>query len=254
MQLRNCWIIEDEPPAMRRLSRLLHQIAPENRITFATDSIAATRKALTVRSHPDVIFSDIHLADGLSFELWESATCNCPIVFTTAYDQYSIRAFRVNGMDYLLKPIAEEELRRSLDKIDRLRHLPDPDWTALMGMLKAQRDNAYRRRFLAQYRNDWVPVETAELRQIYSSDGMTFATGADGKRYLLDETLERIQEELDPKDWFRINRSQIVHVAAVQKVSSYFNHRMVLDLKPAGEGDNIVARTRVKDCRKWLAR
>ena len=239
---------------MRRLSRLLHTLAPEYEITFATDSIAPTRRALEVRTHPDVVFSDIQLADGLSFELWDSAVLNCPIIFTTAYDQYSIQAFRTNGIDYLLKPVAEEELQRALNKVERLQHTPPPDYRALMELLqRPQRQTPqYRQRFLAQYRQDWVPVPTVELRHIYSSEGMTFATGTDGKRYLLDESLDRIIEELDPRDWFRINRAQIVHAAAVRKVSSYFNHRLVLDLQPGGEGDNIVSRQRVKDCRQWL--
>ena len=253
MQLRNCWIIEDEPPAMRRLSRMLHEIAPETRITFATDTIEATRRALSVRTHPDLIFSDIQLADGLSFELWESVECSCPIIFTTAYDQYSIRAFRVNGMDYLLKPVVAEELRGALDKVDRLRPTPPADYAALLQVLQQPtQKTVYRQRLLGQYRQDQVPVRVSDLRQIYSEDGLTFAVGTDAIRYLLDESLDRLQEELDPGDWFRINRSQIVHAAAVRKVSSYFNHRIVLELVPAGVGDNIVSRPRVKACREWL--
>ncbi len=251
---RSCWIIEDEPPALRRLRRMLQQVAPQTEIAFSADSIAPARRALLTLPHPDLIFSDIQLADGLSFELWESTPCTCPIVFTTAYDQYSIRAFGVNGIDYLLKPVGEDELLRSLQKLDRLRHSPPPDWSALLATLQQPSAPRYRERFLAQYRQDWVPVPVDELRQLYSTDGMTFTTAIDGKRYLLDKPLDHLEPQLDPKFWFRINRAQIVHVAAVRKVSPYFNHRLVLELMPGGEGDNVVSRSRVLGCREWLGR
>lgn len=231
---------------------MLHGVAPQTNIAFTTDAIAPARRALMNLPHPDVIFSDIQLADGLSFELWESTPCNCPIIFTTAYDEYSIRAFGVNGIDYLLKPVGEEELVRSLTKLTRLSQAPPPDWSALMTSLP-QTKPRYRDRILATYRSDTVPVRVGELRQFYSSDGMTFATGIAGKRYLIDEPLDRLEPQLDPKQWFRINRAQLVHAAAVKKVSTYFNHRLVLELQPAGEGDNVVSRSRVAQCREWLS-
>ena len=247
----SCWILEDEPPAMRRLREVLTEVSPGTQISFTTDSVAPARAALKERPHPDVIFSDIQLADGVSLDLWESATCNCPIIFTTAYDQYGIRAFRTNGVDYLLKPVSPEELARALDKLNRLQQPATPDWRALSELL-APPITSYRNRILARYRQDWVPVAIEDLRQIYSSDGITFAVSGDGKRYLLEESLERLAEELDPGRWFRINRSQLVHILGVRKVSSYFNHRLVLDLNTSGGGDNIVSRQRVRDCKEWL--
>ena len=247
----NCWILEDEPPALRRLRQLIEEVSPGTRIEFSSDSIAPAHRALLERPHPDLIFSDIHLADGVSLDLWEEVRCNCPIIFTTAYDQYSIRAFRTNGIDYLLKPVARQDLAQALDKLDRLRGQPAPDWERLAAAFGGG-GATYRSRLLVRHRQDWVPVATDTLRQVYSSEGLTFALDKSGKRYVVDESMERLAEVLDPARWFRINRSQLVHIDGVRRVSSYFNHRLILELDTAGEGDNIVSRQRVKDCREWL--
>ncbi|MEL7160822.1 MAG: LytTR family DNA-binding domain-containing protein [Bacteroidota bacterium] len=247
------WIIEDEPPALRRLTKLLAAVRPQLHIAFSGDSIASCARALQTLPQPDVIFSDIHLADGLAFQLWEQHPTTCPIIFTTAYDQYGIRAFRVNSIDYLLKPIATEELTRALAKLDERRPALTPDWSQLASMIRGQ-EPTYRERFLAQKGQEWLPVKVADLRQVYSSDGLTFALTLAGQRVLLDDTVERIAEELDPRQWFRINRGQLVHVDAVRKVSAYFNHRLVLELSPAGYQENLVSRARVKEFKAWLGR
>ena len=249
-----CWIIEDEPPALRRLTKLLAQTRPHLTIAFSTDSIASCVRALKTLPHPNVIFSDIHLADGLAFTIWEQETCNCPIIFTTAYDQYGIRAFRVNSIDYLLKPIETPDLERALAKLeDHSRPAMTQDWRQLAALIQ-QGQPTYRERFLAQRGQEWLPVRVEDLRQVYSSDGLTFALTTTGQRVLLDDVLDRIEEELDPKQWFRINRAQIVHVDAIVKVQPYFNHRVVLELSPKGELENIVSRQRVKGCKAWLGR
>lgn len=252
MPRHDCWIIEDEPPALRRLQQLITRVRPDLHVSFTTDTVSGAKKALAERPHPRVIFSDIQLADGLSFQIWESTSCNCPVIFTTAYDQYGIRAFRVNSIDYLLKPVETEALEQALAKLDTIRaSLPRPDYGEIARLVR-RKEPVYRRRFLAQHRQEWLPIKVDELRQIYSENSLTFALTTSGQRYLLDETLDRIEEELDPRNWFRINRGQIVHVEAVRKVQPYFNHRLVLDLSPNGDRENIVSRQRVKACRAWL--
>ena len=246
------WIIEDEPPALRRLTRLLTDARPDLEITFTSDAVAATRRALRELPAPDVVFSDIHLADGLAFSIWEEGRYDGPVIFTTAYDQYGVRAFRVNSVDYLLKPVEPTDLDRALARLeDRSRPALQQDWTQLAGLIRAQQPS-YRQRFLAQRGQEWVPVRTGDLRQIYSSDGLTFALTTAGQRLLLDDTLDRIGEELDPARWFRINRAQLVHVDAVRRVQPYFNHRVVLELNPKGELDNVVSRQRTKGFKEWL--
>ncbi|MEM9931062.1 MAG: LytTR family DNA-binding domain-containing protein [Bacteroidota bacterium] len=249
-----CWIIEDEPPALRRLTKLLAEVRPELSIAFATDSIASCVRALNEKPHPDLIFSDIHLADGLSFSIWEQAACKSPIIFTTAYDQYGVRAFRVNSIDYLMKPIGAPDLTRALNRLtERTTPAPTQDWARIAELIQ-QRQPAYRERFLAQKGQEWLPIRVADLRQIYSQDGLSFALTASGQRVLLDDILDRIEEELDPREWFRINRAQIIHVEAVRKIQTYFNHRLVLELAPKGELENIVSRQRVKGVKAWLGR
>ena len=246
------WIIEDEPPAQRRLVRLLQELRPELTVGFSTDSIASCVRALRTTKHPDVIFSDIHLADGLAFTIWEQNVYAGPIIFTTAYDQYGVRAFRVNSVDYLLKPIEAADLAQALHRLaDRTRPRPAQDWSQLAALIQSGQPT-YRERFLAQKGQEWLPVRVADLRQIYSSNGLTFALTAAGQRLLLDATLDRITEELDPRRWFRINRAQIVHADAVVKIQPYFNHRLKLDLHPAGELDDVVSRPRVKTFKEWL--
>ena len=246
------WIIEDEPPALRRLIQLLKDARPDWNVAHTADSISSTVAALETRPHPDLIFSDIQLADGLAFSIWEKELYRGPIIFTTAYDQYGVRAFRVNSIDYLMKPVEADELQRALRKVTADQPpAPRQDWAAIAELIRERRPS-YRQRFLAQQGSDWLPVRVDALRQIYSADGLSFGLTRSGQRILLNEPLDRIEEELDPTDWLRINRAQIVHVEAVERVEPYFNHRLALTLQPRGENDNIVSRARVKRFRRWL--
>ncbi len=257
MQRLECWIIEDEPPAQRRLEKLLRTLRPEAQVAFSTDTISGTLTALAERSHPQLIFSDIQLADGLSFDIWSAAAARCPIIFTTAYDQYAIRAFEVNSVDYLLKPIEEERLAQALDKFDAFRQnaaAPPLDLQALSQLITA-REPAYRQRFVLQHRQEWIAVRTDEFAHFYSTDGLTFGLTHARQRHLLTETLDRLAEQLDPGVWHRISRSQIIHAESVEKASPYFNHRLKLSLKPAAEAtEDIVSRQRVKGFLEWWGR
>lgn len=253
-QVLKVWLIEDEPPAMRRLERLLAELRPDYQVTFRADSIVDTRDGWQELPQPDLIFSDIQLADGLSFDIWDQTQdMSCPIIFTTAFDQYSLRAFQVNGIDYLLKPIEADQLEKSLRKQERLSTPPATlvDWQQL-GRLIESGQSFYRERFLVQHKKDWLPIQVDEVSQIYSQDSITFLLSKTGKRFLISEPLDKLESELDPRSWFRINRSQIIHAHSVRKVSPYFNHRLKLDIQPSGEMENIVSRQRVKACKVWL--
>ena len=253
MPLTSCWLIEDEPPALRRLTRLLGEVAPDLEVTFTTDTVSELRHALATRPHPDLVLSDIHLADGNSLDAWEAATAGCPIIFTTAYDEYGIRAFRVNSIDYLLKPVEADDLRRALAKLTRLQPAAQPptDWSRIAAMIGG-RQPTYRSRILGQRGQELIPVRLGDLGQFYSSDGLTFALTNQRQRLLRSETLDRLVAEIDPAEWFRINRAQIVRLDAVRRVSPYFNHRLHLELVPDAGLENIVARARVNDFKQWL--
>ncbi|MEM6397980.1 MAG: LytTR family DNA-binding domain-containing protein [Bacteroidota bacterium] len=248
------WLIEDEPPAMRRLERLIAELRPTYEVVFKSDSVADTLDILKNVPQPDLIFSDIQLADGLSFDIWDKQTnMSCPIIFTTAFDQYSLQAFQVNGIDYLLKPIEPDQLEKSLQKHERLSTPPanTVDWQKLTAILETGQVS-YRKRFLVQHRKDWLPIQTREVSQIYSEDSLTFLLCHDGKRFMLSEPLDKLERELDPQHWFRINRSQIVHARSVIRISPYFNHRLKLDLKPSVDMENLVSRQRVKAFKAWM--
>ena len=248
-----CWIVEDEPPARRRLEQLLARVRPGLEVAFAADTVADVIEAVGREPAPDLIFSDIQLADGLSFEAWAEAPPPCPVVFVTAYDQYAVRAFEVNSVDYLLKPVEEERLATAIDKFEQLRRadVPAVDLAALSALVRARRPN-YRERFVLQHRGDYVAVAAADFAHFYSADGMTFGLTHARQRYLLPDTLDRLTEQLDPAAWFRINRAQIVSAAAVERASPYFNHRLSLSLKPATDAvDGIVARGKVKGFLAW---
>ena len=253
MPLRSIWIIEDEPPALRRLRQLLATVRPAAAVAFTADTVSATVDALRTQPAPDLILSDIHLADGLSFQIWEQRVLPCPIIFTTAYDQYSIRAFRVNSIDYLLKPLDESALGRALEKFERL-HPPVPDLSTLAAALQ-RRAPVYRERLVVQQRQAYHSLRVAEVRQFYSQDSLTFAHTQRGERYLIDKPLQQLEEELDPAQWFRINRGQLVHVEAVRRAQPYFNHRLVVELQPPVDGlSNTVSRQRVGEFLAWWGR
>ncbi len=252
MPTLRAWIIEDEPPALRRLTQLLQALPMPVEVVFSTDTIQETLVALATLPLPDIIFSDIHLADGNCFEIWEHSPIAVPLVFTTAFDQYSIRAFKVNSIDYLLKPVEKTELEQTVAKFSRWQQQTHaPDWAAIQQLLQ-KRAITYRNRFLAQQGTQWLPLAVEQIREIYSEDSLTFARTKDRQRYLLDESLDRIEEELDPSFWFRINRAQLIHIAAVQRVQAYFNNRLLLVLEPPSTIQAIVSRPRVKACREWL--
>ena len=252
------WIIEDEPPAQRRLERLLRSVRPGTKVTFSTDTVSATLAALAERPHPDLVFSDIELADGVAFDIWGAAEVRCPIIFATAYDQYAIRAFEVNSVDYLLKPVEEGRLAAALAKFEAFRQntstAPALDMQALSQLI-ATRKPAYRQRFVLQHRKDWVSVPTSDFAHFWSADGLTFGLTHARQRHLVPDTLDRLIEQLDPADWHRVSRSQLVHADSVLKASPYFNHRLKLSLNPAVEElDNVVSRQRVKGFLEWWGR
>ena len=257
MSALKVWIIEDEPPAQRRLEKLLAATRPEAQVVFSCDTVSGARIALESREHPDLIFSDIELADGNCFDLWSTVEVHCPIIFTTAYDQYAVRAFEVNSVDYLLKPVEEARLAAALDKFDGLRHntfSAGVDLQALSALI-TERKPAYRQRFVLQHRKDWVAVRTEEFAHFWSDDGLTFGLTHAGQRHLVPDTLDRLTEQLDPASWHRISRAQLVHATAVERASPYFNHRLKLSLKPASDGlENVVSRQRVKGFLAWWGR
>ena len=249
-------IIEDEYHAQKYLSNLLKEVIPTAQILDMLDSIEDAVDWFKNNAVPDLIFMDIQLADGLSFSIFKKVEVNAPVIFTTAFDQYTLQAFKVNSVDYLLKPIDEIDLKRAIDKYHQIYdNNKSYSQESLLKVINSfqQKDN-FRQRFLIKQGKDFIYLPVEEIAYLYSADGMTFIMDTNKKRHLIDTTLDNVEKELNSKNFFRISRKQIIHIQSVAKIFSYFNHRLKLDLKPESKVEAIVSRERVKDFRAWLDR
>jgi DNA-binding LytR/AlgR family response regulator len=246
-------IIEDELPAARRLEQLMRQERPKVEILAVLDSISEALKWFAQHDAPELILMDIHLADGLSFDIFKVIQIQSMVIFTTAYDQYAIRAFKVNSIDYLLKPIDAQDLRNALDKYDQMRGTVQAfDYTLLNTLVSNLNNRNYRERFLVKFGNAFTYIQAQEMRFCYAEDSMVFTRLADGKKYSLDHTLEQLEELLDPTHFFRINRKILLRINAVDKIHPYFNNRLKLELQPNPGFEIVVSRERVQDFKNWI--
>lgn len=245
-------IIEDEKPAARRLQRMLEKagIAVDTMLHSVEESLDWFRK----NEHPDLIFLDIQLSDGLSFEIFETIEVKSAVIFTTAYDEYALRAFKLNSIDYLLKPIDDEELEEALIKYRK--RIPSAglhlDFEAVRKMLVNPFERSYKKRFTVKVgqRLKMIPVEDIEC--IYSENKGTYLHTCEGRDYLLDITLDALENELDPDTFYRVSRKYYVNVAAIREIVAYTNARLQLKLHKYNGQEIIVSRERVKDFKNWL--
>jgi len=249
-------IIEDEFHAAKRLSGLVTNLRSGAQILNVLDSVEDAAEWLEQNPHPDLIFMDIQLADGLSFEIFQKTRIEAPVIFTTAFDEYALRAFKTNSVDYLLKPVDEVELVAALEKFERLfskTHTPTIEMSSIQALLKAMAQPEYSSRFVIKTSQGLSYISVEEIAWFLSEGGLTYLVSKANKKHHLDYTLEQLEGLLDPKFFFRINRKMIVAIQSVQKVSDYFNSRVKITLQPApGDEDSVVSRERVKAFRSWL--
>jgi DNA-binding LytR/AlgR family response regulator len=246
-------IIEDEIPAAKRLSKLIKQFRPDAQILEVIDSVDGAVKWLNTFEKPDLLFMDIQLSDGLSFDIFNQFEVQSPVIFTTAYDQYTLKAFKVNSVDYLLKPIDPDELEKAFLKFDKIYRQPQSyDKSAIENLLKAMTQKEYKSRFVVKTGQQLAYISVDDISYFYSEDGVLCAKTQNGKRHLLDYTLEQLEQVLDPAAFFRVNRKMITRINAIHKISTYFNNRLKLELQPKTDLEVIVSRDRVNDFKKWL--
>lgn len=246
-------IVEDEIPAANRLTKLLKQVAPEAEVTQVCDSIESAVNYLKNNTIPDLMMLDIQLGDGLSFEIFKSVEVNCPVIFTTAFDEYAIKAFELNSIDYLLKPIRIEALARSIEKFRKLNLAIQPDIKMLATLLnKEKRD--FKHRFLVYAGEHIVSVKTSEISYFYSAEKSTFLTSQNGHSYALDVSLDKLEEVLNPTEFFRINRQYIAAFSAIKKISVQSKSRIKLTLDPLPKEEILVSTARTPEFREWLDR
>lgn len=246
-------IIEDENAAARRLEKLLAETAPEAVVLQRLDSVETSVLWLQNNPQPDLILLDIHLADGSSFEIFDHTTVTCPIIFTTAYDEFALQAFKVNAVDYLLKPIKTNELAAALDKYKRVFKAATQDYSALLDTLRKQTGPNYLRRMLIRFGNSIKLVDMADAAYFYTKDKITFLVSrSSGKRFPVDYPLDKLEGMLDPGVFFRINRQFIINVAAIKEMHPYSKSRVKVELDPSTDLETIVSTERSAEFKKWL--
>ncbi|WP_154859385.1 LytR/AlgR family response regulator transcription factor [Cyclobacterium xiamenense] len=247
-------LVEDEKLAADRLERMLQQIAPEIRVQAKVDSVGAA-VAFLKNNQPDLIFLDIHLADGSGFEIFEQVEVSCPVIFTTAYDEYALRAFQVNGIAYLLKPIGQDALSASLQKLKSIQASGTQvaSLDALLAQLR-KGETPYRKRFLLAYGNTIKSIGIAEVAYFFAENKAVYLVDQSGSKYVLDETLDQLAEGLDPEVFFRVNRSFVVQVAAIRQMHAYSRSRIKLDLQPPCAKECISSSEKTAEFKEWLGR
>ena len=247
-------IIEDEKAAVRNLKALLAEEAPDIEVIAVLDSIAESLDWFSDNRMPELIFLDIHLADGSSFEIFEHVDITCPVIFTTAYDEYALRAFKVNSIDYLLKPIGQSDIRKSIGKLKQLKSDPvvkEPDYSNLINILKRQ--DKYKTHFLVPVKGDkLLPLSVDMILFFYIHEGNVKAVVTGGKEYTFTQTLDELSDYLNPDLFFRINRQYLISRKAVLDIDLWFNGRLSVNLQVPVEEKILVSKVRVSEFKEWF--
>lgn len=249
-------LIEDEYPAAERLEKLIHKLDPGIEIAAVLDSVETAKHWFG--SHPpvDVIFSDIQLSDGLSFQIFEAFPAHSPIIFTTSYDEYAIKAFKVKSVDYLLKPIKLPELAEALEKFKAMRKEFSPVAYAskiesLIESLELGR-KAHKARFLVKNGEQLIPIGLDQIAYFYTANELACLVGKDGRQFLVDYTLEELEHLVDPAQFFRLNRQFIAQLTSIQKIHTYFNGKLKVELRPETGQEVLISREKAPAFKAWL--
>ena len=244
-------IIEDETRAVSQLQRMLTACGFEYNLLGVIDTVEDAVLWFQKNTTPELVFMDIQLADGLSFEIFQNIKVEAPIIFTTAFDQYAIQAFKVNSIDYLLKPIQKDDLNKALDKLGKLNK-PETVQPAILKKLLSSMEEANKRDgILVKEGSGFAQIKISDLLYIYSEDSVTFGITTK-RRYIIDETIDELFGSLDQNQFYRINRGQIISKNSIQKIDAYFNHRVKLSISNPRDQEFIVSRPKTSDFKKWM--
>lgn len=256
----NVVIIEDEAPTARQLERMLKKYDSAIQVVAQLPSVSEavawfSQPVSNQAPRPDLVFMDIHLEDGLAFSLFEQVTLTIPIIFTTAYEEYMIKAFKVNSVDYLLKPVDFDDLAAAVDKFKALRQPPvQPDLQALLTLIQKPREAAFRERFMVSLGTKIRSVEVADVAYFFSEEKATFLVTKDGPSLPLDYSLDQLADMLNPDRFFRVNRQFLVARPALQTIHTYSAGKLKLDLLPASRHEVFVSLSRMTEFKDWLGR
>lgn len=256
------FIVEDERLGLDRLIKLLREVDPQIEIIGYVETVKSAVWWLQNNPPPDIIFMDIELADGQCFEIFNQVRVDSPIIFTTSYDEYALQAFKVNSVDYLLKPVRKEDLTESLNKYRNFKSVFQPGQTfsenidkLIAGLQDIHQIKEYRRRFLVRQGQKLLSIEVDDIAWFMADGKICFLKTWNNNRYMVDYTLEQLSDLVDPKDFFRINRSYLAHYKSIVSVSPYFNGKLKLQISPASElNDLVVSRERANEFKKWMGK
>jgi DNA-binding LytR/AlgR family response regulator len=247
----NIVIIEDEMPAYKRLSKLVEETITGASIVAHHDSVQSAKNWFEHNPVPDIVFMDIHLADGSAFDLLKLVKINSPIVFTTAYDQYAMDAFKASSVGYLLKPVKKEELKGALEKLDDFKRIFG---NAQEKLLKAMSNTAeFKKRFVIRFGEHIKTLSVDDIAYCYSENKATFARTFEGRAFPMDHNLDSLEHMLDPQTFFRINRQYLINLKSIEEMKTYSKARVIVTLKPAVKEQPIVSSERSADFKQWLA-
>jgi DNA-binding LytR/AlgR family response regulator len=254
-------LIEDEYPAAERLEKLIKKVDEKIQVLAVLESIEAAKKWFASNPAPDLIFSDIQLSDGLSFQIFENVPIKSPIIFTTSYDEYAIKAFKVKSIDYLLKPIKIHELEIAIGKFKEMKkqyatmQAAENQYALKMESLLDSLQTTgkkYKNRFLIEQNDQLLPISIEQIAYFFTSNELVCMVRKDNKRFLIDYTLEELEKCLDPVQFFRINRQFIAHLPAIQKIHTYFNGKLKLELLPTTPQEVLVSREKAQNFKSWV--
>ena len=252
----NVLIIEDEEPAAKRLQKMLKEIEPDAVVLENIVSISSAIKWFKNNPAPDLVFSDIQLSDGISFDIFKAVEVTSPIIFTTAYDQYAIEAFKVNSIDFLLKPIKKEDLENALAKFRKVT-AASPAATPAIDINKLLQSftpggTEYKKRFVVRYGEHIKTINIEEVVYFYTEDKVNFLCTKDGRRFVIDFNLDTLESSLDPKTFFRINRQYIIGIHSIGEMLAYTKSRVLIKLVPPTKHETIVSTERSAEFKLWL--
>ncbi len=245
-------IVEDEKLSAEHLALLLQKINPNTTIVAYFDTVKATVEGFKKGLKADLVFLDIHLADGNSFDIFQQINLELPIIFTTAYDQYALQAFKHNSIDYLLKPISSTDLEAALKKLNRNQFLEQQKLLLELASNYEQLNKSYKLRFLVKLGQTIEAVPTDQIHHFETQDSLSFIVTTKGNRYPIDYSLDQLETLIHPNHFFRINRKVILHFQSILKTNTYFNGRLVVSAKYLENEAKIISRERVNDFKNWL--
>jgi two-component system LytT family response regulator len=243
-------IIEDEKPAAEKLVKALTKADPAIEVLAVCNSIRESVQWLSGNPMPELIFMDIELSDGLSFKIFEKINITCPVIFVTAYDEYWQQAFENNSIDYLLKPVKQDKLETALNKYEKLKKYFSKQLQQLLD--SNEQHGSYKKRFLIKRGTDYISIKTEAIRYFFAAHKIVCLVDDRSQKFIIDQSLNDIEKQLDPSQFYRVNRKYIVHINAIRKIKSYPKSKLQLELEPMNNDEIIISQENVGSFKQWM--